>query len=77
MPGAVLDEALRWRSDVEDLRSKGDDETADVVEGVISDPAEDIERDRGEAAAVGFFKVARGKAEPLGPLSERWLTDRA
>jgi len=75
MPGEVLDEALRWRTDVEDLRAKGDDETAGVVEGLISDRAEEIDHKRGEAAAVGFFKVARGQAEPLQPLIERWLAE--
>ena len=61
MPGAVLDEAVRWRTDVADLRTKGDDATVDVVEGVIRYRAEEIEHERGEAAAIGLHKVARGE----------------
>jgi len=75
MPGSVLGEAGRWRADVAALRTKGDDTTASVVEGVITDRAEEIEQQHGEAAAAGFFAVARGEAEPLGPLSEQWLVE--
>ncbi|HUT51195.1 MAG TPA: tyrosine-type recombinase/integrase [Alphaproteobacteria bacterium] len=75
MPSTVLDEALRWRTDVEGLRAKGDDVTAEVVEGLISDRAREIDHENGGVAAVGFFGVARGEAEPLQPLSERWLAE--
>ncbi len=44
---------------------------------MIGDRAVEIERENGEAAAAGFFKVARGTAEPLEPLSERWLSEIA
>ena len=66
---------MAWRKELEKLRDEGEDESADALESVLTDKAEDVEADRGFPVAKQFYDVAAGKAEPLEPLSQTWLAE--
>jgi hypothetical protein len=72
--GATTDplrqEAERWRSWVVETSDGGPD---DQTPTLLTDRAEQIERQHGEKAALLFARVAQGKAVLLDAVAERWL----
>jgi integrase len=72
--GATTDplraEAERWRSWIAET-STGDED--DQTPTLLTDRAEQIEREHGEKAALLFAKVASGNAVLLDAVADRWL----
>jgi integrase len=72
--GATTDplraEAERWRSFIAETATGDEDDDTPIL---LTDRAEQVEREHGEAAALLFAKVASGQAVLLDAVADRWL----
>ncbi len=78
-PDNLVARALGWRSDLSAASKKVDFEAGeenaeqDLLDGLMRDEAQEIERLHGEDLATAFVEIAEGKQTPFEPFEEDWL----
>ncbi|BAL96174.1 tyrosine-type recombinase/integrase [Rubrivivax gelatinosus] len=72
-PGAVKTEALRWRATLEELKKAGDHDTAEAMEMLVTDKAEEVEQEKGTAEAQAFASLALGYSTPSTLHYDAWV----
>ena len=65
----LIEEATAWR----EWLKKETGEPDDVAPLLMTDRAEEVERDHGTKAARLFAKVAKGAAHMIEPMADQWL----
>ena len=68
----LIEEATAWR----EWLKKETGEPDDVAPLLMTDRAEEVERDHGTKAARLFAKVAKGAAHMIEPMADQWLERR-